>query len=95
MTHELKIWPQHFGAVARRHKNYELRLNDRNYQVGDYLILREFIPIPDHYKGDLMPVSKQYTGKELKRKIAHILTDEVPGLSPGHVILGFTPPPPA
>ena len=44
MTHELKCWPRPFAAVVAGAKHHEIRLNDRNYQVGDVLVLREWNP---------------------------------------------------
>lgn len=46
MIHNLKIHPEHFIPVMEGKKLAELRLNDRNYQAGDYLHLQEF------YKGN-------------------------------------------
>ncbi|WP_380147554.1 ASCH/PUA domain-containing protein [Kurthia populi] len=40
--HELKILPEYFGAVAKGLKTFEIRKNDRNYQVGDLLDLKEW-----------------------------------------------------
>nr|DAM00133.1 MAG TPA: activating signal cointegrator [Caudoviricetes sp.] len=48
--HELKIHPKYYNAVNEEIKTFEIRENDRNYKVGDVLILREFTP------------EKQYTG---------------------------------
>ena len=42
MKHELKILPEYFEAVAAGNKTFEIRKNDRNYKVGDTLILQEF-----------------------------------------------------
>lgn len=42
--HELKTWPEFYRAVQDNKKTFELRYNDRNYQVGDELLLREFEP---------------------------------------------------
>lgn len=42
MIHELKILPEHFKAVADGTKRAELRKNDRNYKVGDVLMLLEW-----------------------------------------------------
>lgn len=35
--HELKIYPQYLDALKRGVKTFEIRYNDRNYQVGDIL----------------------------------------------------------
>ena len=43
-THYLKCWPVYFGLVLSGAKQFELRKNDRNYQVGDVLILCEYDP---------------------------------------------------
>ena len=42
MTHELKIMPEYFSAVQSGRKTFEVRKNDRNYQVGDHLLLEEW-----------------------------------------------------
>jgi hypothetical protein len=38
-THDLKCWPIFFEAIKRGDKRFEIRLNDREYQVGDLLRL--------------------------------------------------------
>jgi len=55
--HELKIWPEYFEAIWEYKKTFELRVNDRNYQVGDLLHLREWDP-----------EVKMYTGREVMRR---------------------------
>ena len=42
MKHELKILPEYFKPVKDGIKNFEIRKNDRNFQVGDTLILKEW-----------------------------------------------------
>lgn len=38
-VHRLKIQQEYFDAVKERSKNFELRKNDRNYKVGDMVVL--------------------------------------------------------
>lgn len=43
MKHELKIKPEYFAAVVNGEKTFEIRNNtDRNFQVGDTLILKSW-----------------------------------------------------
>ena len=37
--HYLKVWPQFFDAIAEGRKPFEYRLNDRDFNTGDVLIL--------------------------------------------------------
>ncbi|ELT8920266.1 DUF3850 domain-containing protein [Enterococcus faecalis] len=40
--HELKILPEYFEAVVSGDKRFEIRKNDRKYEVGDILELNEY-----------------------------------------------------
>lgn len=42
--HELKINPEYFECVLFGTKTFEIRFNDRNYEVGDTVTLNEFEP---------------------------------------------------
>lgn len=42
--HKLKCWPEFFIVVQSGRKNFEIRKNDRDYKVGDELILSEWAP---------------------------------------------------
>jgi len=86
--HELKCWPRAFAAVKSGDKTFEIRRADRDYKVGDILLLREFVfrgmGTDGHTVGD-------YTGEWLTRKVTFIgtsLGDPV-GLLPGYVALGI------
>ena len=43
MTHHLKTKPEYFQAVIERKKPFEIRYNDRNFQIGDRVILEEYL----------------------------------------------------
>ena len=47
----IKTLPRFFREVAEGRKRFEWRKNDRNYKVGDYLILREYYVDSDKYSG--------------------------------------------
>ena len=44
MRHNLKIWPQYYKPVAEGLKTFEIRKNDRGFQAGDEVELREWDP---------------------------------------------------
>lgn len=44
-THRLKILPQYFCRVADGTKTFEIRKNDRGFQFGDTVYLREWDPL--------------------------------------------------
>ena len=81
---ELKTWREYFEAIARGTKTVELRKDDRDFRVGDVLLLREYDP-------DLVSTtddSKGYTGRQLKRRVTHITKNEK-FLAPGYVALSI------
>ncbi len=43
-VHQLKTWPKYFQAVKSGMKNFEIRKNDRDFKVGDFLELSEYDP---------------------------------------------------
>lgn len=77
MTHYLKILPRWFKDVAWQKKTFEIRKNDRDYNVGDTLILKEW----DNGK---------YTGREIRRTVSYIYYgDGNYGLSDGYVVMAI------
>lgn len=46
MNHELKIRPQYYCRVADGSKTFEVRSNDRGFQPGDTVTLREWDETP-------------------------------------------------
>lgn len=73
MKHELKIWPQYYCRVADGSKTFEVRENDRGFQPGDSVTLREWDPEPQNPAAD-KHAPKGYTdAKPLEFRIGYIL----------------------
>jgi hypothetical protein len=70
IEHELKTWPIYFDAVSFGGKSFEVRRDDRPFETGDTVRLREW----DEAKG--------YSGRELKFRIGYVLR----GFLPEHVV---------
>ena len=78
MVHYLKIKPEYYRDVQCGLKTFELRKNDRNFQVGDILML---IKLDD--KGN-------ETDQVTRVKVTYILKDcPQYGLKDGYAILGI------
>lgn len=77
-SHELKTWPAYFEAVLDGRKPFEVRRDDRNFQVGDTLFLREFDPLHN-----------TYTGRYAYRLVTFILRGE-PWLREGYCVMGLS-----
>lgn len=77
-VHYLKIKPEYYKDVECGLKTFELRKNDRDFQVGDILML---IKLDD--KGN-------ETDQVIKAKVTYILKDcPQYGLKEGYAILGI------
>ncbi len=50
--HDLKIWTEFFPKVQQGRKKAEIRKNDRDFQLGDTVLLKEWLPIQGKYTGD-------------------------------------------
>lgn len=87
MHHDLKTWPEYFEAVERGDKPFELRRDDRNYAVGDTLVLHEFTP--DTFDDQNMIVEGQYTGRVTEKVVIYKMAGGKFGLAPGFCILGL------
>ena len=74
--HELKIYKKYFNAILDGRKKFEIRRNDRGFQVGDNVILREW----DNIK---------YSGRTIYATITYVLDDKFIGLSDGYVAVGL------
>jgi ASC-1-like (ASCH) protein len=75
-THELKCWPEYFQAIIDGHKTFEVRLNDRNYQIEDLLLLKEWN-------------ADQYQGRMCLVRVIYILSGGQFGITEDHVVMSI------
>ena len=77
MHHRLKINPKWFDLVISGKKRAEVRKNDRLFESGDTVTLREF--------------DVDCTGRTVEIEITHVLYhDDFPeGLKPGYCVFSF------
>ena len=71
-THELKIYPKYFEAILDGKKTFEIRKDDRDFQVGDSIVLKEWVNI-------------KYSGREIQALFKYLLDDAFIGLAEGYV----------
>lgn len=79
-THELKIDDHFFKKVITGEKPFEIRKNDRGFQVGDVLLLREIEPT---HSGTNEP----YTGRKKAVEVTY-MTDYAQ--KDGYVVMGIS-----
>ena len=77
-THELTSWPSQFQAMWTGLKRAEFRRDDRGYQIGDLLQLREWDP-----------ERSQYTGFRLTARVTHLVRGPEFEVPRGFVVLSI------
>jgi predicted RNA-binding protein with PUA-like domain len=76
---ELKTWKEFFKPIEDGVKSWEIRNNDRNFQVGDMLILWEYDK-----------ETQKYTGRFLIRRVT-LVAENLPWLQSGYVCMSIIP----
>jgi len=90
-VHEVKSWPISFQAVKDADKLAEFRRDDRGFEVGDLLLLREYVPTVAEYGEEAKDYREDepgYTGETCLVQILHIGCECIPQ---GFVLLSVVP----
>ena len=75
----LKCWPEFFEALWKGIKTFDVRLNDRPYQVGKTIAQYEYDP-----------VTQQVSGRVVRASIVYMLSHEdFSGIANGYVCLAL------
>lgn len=91
--HELKVWPEPFRSLMAGRKKHEIRKFDRDFEVGDLLILKEWDPTP--VTSPEVPIgTRGYTGEEVKVRVSYITPPGTWGLPPDIGVLSIERLPP-
>ena len=96
--HSLKCWPDEFAAVLDGSKTHEYRRDDRGgYEVGDILVLREWFPTTIERQAEISATaplqltvrSGSYSGRELRRRVTHVLRGPAFGVAREYVVMSL------
>lgn len=92
VVHELKIWPSYFEAVLNGTKTFEIRKDDRQFSVGDILVLMEYEPgVIDYSVVPEVIKESRYTGRVINKEISYIFKGGMPrcGFRKDYAIIGL------
>lgn len=103
-THTLKTLRSYWRALANGTKTFEVRRNDRDFAVGDTLVLECWAPDPDQRLHELHPCHKDnperhvYASESwatdtarLRFEVTYILHGGDHGIERGYCVLGLRP----
>lgn len=77
--HRLKILDEYFTKVLRKDKPFEVRKNDRDFHIGDWLLMDE-----------ISKNTLEYTGRQCVCEVTYVLKDcPEYGVMPGFAVLGI------
>ncbi len=76
-VHELKTHPSMFQATLDGRKTFEYRREDRGFDVGSILRLREW------------SIEEDYTGRELRVEVIYVLCGPAFGVPRNYVVMSL------
>lgn len=80
-THHLDVWKKFYRELVAGRKTFEVRIDDRDYQTGDIVVLQECDD--NTYTG-----KSGFTGRTVRFRVGYLLRDW-PGVSDGYVVLSL------
>lgn len=85
--HYFKCWPEPFAAMAVGIKTHEIRRDDRatRPRPGDLVVLQEWQP----QAGTDKPVTGDYTGRDLRRRVTYVTDPGQWGLGPDTYVMSL------
>lgn len=80
-THNLKSWSDAFEAIWSEKKRHEYRVNDRDFVVGDELVLQEYDP-----------ADGSFLGRSLRVGVTHIDYGPIWEIPDGYCVMSISSP---
>lgn len=97
--HELKVDPAYMDALVDGSKPFDARRNDRGFQRGDVLVLRELLPAVGldlaRYNcpggNDVAGDCERHPHRKVEKRVTYVYAGDPrwPDLQPGYVVLGL------
>lgn len=75
-SHHLKCWNEFHDAIRRGEKTFEVRKNDRDFQVGDVLRLHRFDP-----------ETQTFSSSVISRLVTYIMHGPAFGIEAGYCVM--------
>jgi hypothetical protein len=85
IVHVVKSWSMFFADILSGDRTSDIRLNDRRYQAGDQMLLKEYDPVKQEYTGREQLVTITYMQQNKSNPCA-ISRD---ALKDGYVVLSI------
>lgn len=86
MIQQIKLIQPYVDAVYKGFKTFEVRKNDRDYQIGDIV---DFIPVIKTKTGEIIPIKHPITNK--RYIITYILNGGDYGIDKDYVVFAIRP----
>lgn len=83
MIHELKTQADVFARLLDGTKTFEVRCDDRHFQAGDTVVLKEL------RRGPFANLGNNVTGAELTYRIGFVLRGSQYGIQDGYVVFSL------
>ena len=78
VVHELKTWTEFYDDILSGFKTFDVRKNDRDFQIGDIVCFMDWDKEKD-----------EYLGSKTRYKISYILYGGQFGIEQGYCVLGI------
>jgi hypothetical protein len=73
IEHELKEWPEFFNHTLAGRKKFQLRRSDRDFRVGDHLLIKEWDPKGEYGSPTNKTEPVGFTGRAVLLRVDYVM----------------------